>query len=316
MVFTGRPRRARPLGAVVVELVRRGGAERRRGGPAGGRCRTTSWATSCSTRRGRSCPIRGAALAAGFVEAGPRERTEPRPGPAPLDRRGGGGRRGSAQRERAQGLLRECETAWLFRQPPDEARRDGVALGLARARRARTSRRCPRGRPRSLRRPSIDRAVPARRPRPRLHRHRPRHASRTVHNDRPILGRRTWHGVGRRPKVTTRGTQARCWSSGRPRWARRRRSSMPVAAALAGASVVTSVKSDVVASDADGARRSETVQVLEPGRDERVDVESPRGGRTLRHALRVARDLTADSSRPWRHRILELTRHEAGGARC
>jgi type IV secretory pathway VirB4 component len=37
---------------------------------------------------------------------------------------------GSAQRERAQGLLRECETAWLFRQPPDEARDMAVALGL------------------------------------------------------------------------------------------------------------------------------------------------------------------------------------------
>lgn len=39
---------------------------------------------------------------------------------------------GSAERERAQGLLRECETAWLFRQPPDEAREMGVALGLHR----------------------------------------------------------------------------------------------------------------------------------------------------------------------------------------
>jgi hypothetical protein len=38
---------------------------------------------------------------------------------------------GSAQRERAQGLLRECETAWLFRQPPDEAREMAVALGLS-----------------------------------------------------------------------------------------------------------------------------------------------------------------------------------------
>ena len=37
---------------------------------------------------------------------------------------------GSAQRERAQGLLRECETALLFRQPPDEAREMAVALGL------------------------------------------------------------------------------------------------------------------------------------------------------------------------------------------
>jgi type IV secretory pathway VirB4 component len=37
---------------------------------------------------------------------------------------------GSAQRERAEGLLRECETALLFRQPPDEAREMAVALGL------------------------------------------------------------------------------------------------------------------------------------------------------------------------------------------
>jgi type IV secretory pathway VirB4 component len=37
---------------------------------------------------------------------------------------------GSAQRERAQGLLRECETAWLFREPPDEAREMAMALGL------------------------------------------------------------------------------------------------------------------------------------------------------------------------------------------
>jgi type IV secretory pathway VirB4 component len=39
---------------------------------------------------------------------------------------------GSVHRERAQGLLRECETAWLFRQPPDEAREMAVALGLHR----------------------------------------------------------------------------------------------------------------------------------------------------------------------------------------
>jgi type IV secretory pathway VirB4 component len=39
---------------------------------------------------------------------------------------------GSAHRARARGLLRECETAWLFRQPPDEAREMAVALGLHR----------------------------------------------------------------------------------------------------------------------------------------------------------------------------------------
>lgn len=40
------------------------------------------------------------------------------------------GNEGSAERERAQGLLRECETAWLFRQPADEAREMALALGL------------------------------------------------------------------------------------------------------------------------------------------------------------------------------------------
>lgn len=41
------------------------------------------------------------------------------------------GNEGSAERERAQGLLRECETAWLFRQPVDEANEMAVALGLS-----------------------------------------------------------------------------------------------------------------------------------------------------------------------------------------
>jgi type IV secretory pathway VirB4 component len=41
------------------------------------------------------------------------------------------GNEGSAERERAQGLLRECETAWLFRQPADEASEMSIALGLS-----------------------------------------------------------------------------------------------------------------------------------------------------------------------------------------
>ncbi len=40
------------------------------------------------------------------------------------------GDHGSQQRERARGLLRECETAWLFRQPPDEVRDMAAALAL------------------------------------------------------------------------------------------------------------------------------------------------------------------------------------------
>ena len=41
------------------------------------------------------------------------------------------GTRGSASHARAQGLLRECETAWLFRQPPDEAAEMSSVLGLS-----------------------------------------------------------------------------------------------------------------------------------------------------------------------------------------
>ncbi len=37
---------------------------------------------------------------------------------------------GSAERDLARGLLRECETAWLFRQPVDEASEMAAALGL------------------------------------------------------------------------------------------------------------------------------------------------------------------------------------------
>ncbi len=41
------------------------------------------------------------------------------------------GSEGSAQRARARGLLRECETVWLFRQPPDEAAEMSDVLGLS-----------------------------------------------------------------------------------------------------------------------------------------------------------------------------------------
>jgi type IV secretory pathway VirB4 component len=38
---------------------------------------------------------------------------------------------GSARRDAARGLLRECETSWLFREPPDEAREMAIVLGLS-----------------------------------------------------------------------------------------------------------------------------------------------------------------------------------------
>ena len=51
---------------------------------------------------------------------------------------------GSAQRERARGLLRECETGWFFRQPADESREMALALGLS-ALEERYLRELPRG---------------------------------------------------------------------------------------------------------------------------------------------------------------------------
>jgi type IV secretory pathway VirB4 component len=40
------------------------------------------------------------------------------------------GDQGSAQRERAAGLLRECETSWLFRQGEEEANEMASVIGL------------------------------------------------------------------------------------------------------------------------------------------------------------------------------------------
>lgn len=54
------------------------------------------------------------------------------------------GNAGSAARARAQGLLRECETAWLFRQPPDETLEMTTLLGLH-AREAEALTHLPRG---------------------------------------------------------------------------------------------------------------------------------------------------------------------------
>ena len=65
---------------------------------------------------------------------------------------------GSAQRERAQGLLRECETAWLFRQPPDEAREMARAVGLRAREESYLDGAAQGRRPRALRSLSVDRS--------------------------------------------------------------------------------------------------------------------------------------------------------------
>jgi len=116
-----------------------------------------------------------------------------------------------------------------------------------------------------------------------------------VGSDRPILGRRTWHGVsyGRGFRLEERNsllivgpTQAG------------KTSSLVVPSLLnwEGAAVVTSVKSDVVRATIGWRSTLGEVQVLQPGTDEGLTWNPLEGVGTLRHALRVARDFTSDSS--------------------
>ncbi len=118
---------------------------------------------------------------------------------------------------------------------------------------------------------------------------------RCVGSDRPILGRRTWHGISYGPvlRLTERSsllivgpTQAG------------KTSALVVPALLGwnGPAVVTSVKRDVV--DATLAWRSAlgTAHILEPGVDNGFTWNPLEGVTSLRHAMRVARDLTSGSS--------------------
>jgi type IV secretion system protein VirD4 len=61
--------------------------------------------------------------------------------------------------------------------------------------------------------------------------------------------------------------------------------------------IVTSVKSDVVEATSKWRRSLGDVQILEPGRDGGLTWDPLEGVTTLRHATRVARDLTLESDR-------------------
>ena len=113
--------------------------------------------------------------------------------------------------------------------------------------------------------------------------------------DRPVLGRRTWHGfsVGvdlvlesRSSLLVVGPTQ-----SGKT-------SSLVVPSLLrwSGPAVVTSVKRDVVGATQRWRASLGHVQVLEPGRDEGLTWDPLEGIVSMRHALRVAHDLTISSS--------------------
>ena len=77
--------------------------------------------------------------------------------------------------------------------------------------------------------------------------------------------------------------------------------------------IVTSVKNDVVEATSKWRRSLGDVQILEPGRDGGLTWDPLEGVTTLRHATRVARDLTLEFERSWGYRILERARDKAGG---
>jgi len=116
-----------------------------------------------------------------------------------------------------------------------------------------------------------------------------------MRRDRPVLGRRTAWGLSlgadivldeRSSLLVVGPTQAG------------KTSSLVVPALLRwpGAAVVTSVKRDVVAATHRWRCGLGDVQVLEPGRDDGLTWNPLEGVESLRHALRVARDLTSPSS--------------------
>ena len=110
-------------------------------------------------------------------------------------------------------------------------------------------------------------------------------------SDRPPLGRRTWRGVSWGP--TTRLTPASSLLVVGPTQVGKT-SSVVVPALLSwtDALVVTSVKRDVVATTSRWRSSLGEVQVLEPGRDDGLTWDPLEGVESMRHALRVAGDLT------------------------
>jgi type IV secretory pathway TraG/TraD family ATPase VirD4 len=114
-------------------------------------------------------------------------------------------------------------------------------------------------------------------------------------NDRPVLGRRYWQGLSFGPKVTLDPRNSLLivgpTQSGKT-------SSLVVPALLrwSDALVVTSVKNDVVKTTREWRRALGSVQVLEPGRDQGLTWDPLEGVTSLRHATRVARDLTVGSN--------------------
>lgn len=114
-------------------------------------------------------------------------------------------------------------------------------------------------------------------------------------NDRPVLGCRHWQGVVIGPRVTLDPSSSLLIVG--PTQAGKT-SSLVIPAVLrwSDALVVTSVKNDVVKATIGWRRTLGDVQVLEPGSEGGLTWDPLEGVTTLRHATRVARDLTIGSN--------------------
>jgi type IV secretion system protein VirD4 len=115
-------------------------------------------------------------------------------------------------------------------------------------------------------------------------------------NDRPVLGRRYWNGLSGGPTLTI-GPRSSLLIVGPTQAGKTSALVVPALLRWRDAVIVTSVKSDVVETTLRWRQSLGNVQVLEPGREGGLTWNPLEGVATLRHATRVARDLTVDSDR-------------------
>jgi len=111
-------------------------------------------------------------------------------------------------------------------------------------------------------------------------------------NDRPSLGRRTYHGFSYGPRVRL-APRSSLLIVGPTQVGKTSSLVIPALLRWGDALIVTSVKNDVITTTKEWRATLGEVQVLEPGRETGLTWNPLEGVSTLRHALRVARDLTS-----------------------
>lgn len=114
-------------------------------------------------------------------------------------------------------------------------------------------------------------------------------------NDRPRIGRRTFHGLAWGSEISL-AARSSLLIVGPTQVGKTSSLVVPSLLTWRGPLVVTSVKHDVVVTTQAWRGALGDVQLLEPGRDDGLTWDPLEGVVTLRHALRVARDLTSSAS--------------------